>query len=56
MTDRGAHIIDLAQMALGLDDTGPVEVRARGMQMTGGLYDVVPRLRIREHVRQRPAD
>jgi predicted dehydrogenase len=40
MTDRGAHIIDLAQMALGLDDTGPVEIRARGTQMTGGLYNV----------------
>jgi predicted dehydrogenase len=39
MTDRGAHIIDLAQMALQLDGTGPVEVQARGVQMTGGLYD-----------------
>lgn len=40
MTDRGAHIIDLAQMALGLDQTGPVEFRARGTQLTGGLYNV----------------
>jgi len=40
MTDRGAHIIDLAQMALELDATGPVEISARGTQMTGGLYNV----------------
>lgn len=40
MTDRGAHIIDLAQMALGLDGTGPIEIRASGTQMTGGLYNV----------------
>ncbi|MFN9880936.1 MAG: Gfo/Idh/MocA family protein, partial [Planctomycetota bacterium] len=26
MTDRGAHIIDLAQLALGKDDTGPVSI------------------------------
>lgn len=40
ITDRGAHVIDLAQMALGLDETGPVEIRAKGTRMTGGLYDV----------------
>jgi predicted dehydrogenase len=39
ITDRGAHIIDLAQLALGLDETGPTDVRAHGVQMTGGLYD-----------------
>jgi predicted dehydrogenase len=39
MTDRGAHIIDLAQLGLGTDDTGPVEIEARGMQNKGSLYD-----------------
>lgn len=39
MTDRGAHIIDLAQLALGKDDTGPVSYRAKGNQLQGGLYD-----------------
>ncbi len=40
MTDRGAHIIDLAQLALELDDTGPVEIRAHGTRLEGGLHDV----------------
>jgi len=39
MTDRGAHIIDLAQLGLGTDDTGPVEIEARGIQNKGSLYD-----------------
>jgi len=39
MTDRGAHIIDLAQLGLGTDDTGPVEIEARGVQTKGSLYD-----------------
>jgi predicted dehydrogenase len=40
MTDRGAHIIDLAQLALQFDDAGPVEYRASGTRLEGGLYDV----------------
>lgn len=40
MTDRGAHIIDLAQLGLGTDDTGPVEIEAKGLQVAGSLYDV----------------
>jgi predicted dehydrogenase len=39
MTDRGAHVIDLAQLAAGFDDTGPVEIEARGVQTPGSLYD-----------------
>jgi predicted dehydrogenase len=39
MTDRGAHIIDLAQLALGRDDAGPVHFNAHGTALTGGLYD-----------------
>lgn len=36
MTDRGAHVIDLAQLGLGTDDTGPVEFTAEGKQEPGG--------------------
>jgi predicted dehydrogenase len=39
MTDRGAHVIDLAQLAAGFDDTGPVEIQAIGLQTPGSLYD-----------------
>jgi predicted dehydrogenase len=39
MTDRGAHVIDLAQLGAGTDDTGPVEIKARGTQSKTGLYD-----------------
>ncbi|MCX5637005.1 MAG: Gfo/Idh/MocA family oxidoreductase [Planctomycetota bacterium] len=40
MTDRGAHVIDLAQLGNGTDDTGPVEISARGGQLREGRYDV----------------
>jgi predicted dehydrogenase len=39
MTDRGAHVIDLAQLGLGKDDTGPVEFTAQGERATGGVFD-----------------
>jgi predicted dehydrogenase len=39
MTDRGAHVIDLAQLGLDKDDTGPVEFEARGERATGGAFD-----------------
>jgi predicted dehydrogenase len=39
MTDRGAHIIDLAQMILGRDDAGPVQIAAQGTPLAGDLYD-----------------
>ena len=39
MTDRGAHIIDIAQLALGMDETGPVEYRGRGAASSTSLFD-----------------
>jgi predicted dehydrogenase len=40
MTDRGAHVIDIAQLGAGMDDSGPVEIDARGRKTPGSLYDV----------------
>jgi len=39
MTDRGAHVIDIGQLGADLDDTGPVEIEAKGSHSTTGLYD-----------------
>ena len=39
MTDRGAHVIDLAQLGMGTDDTGPVHIEATGVRTAGSLYD-----------------
>lgn len=39
MTDRGAHVIDIGQLGNGTDDTGPVEIEAKGKQIEGSLYD-----------------
>jgi len=39
MTDRGAHIIDLAQMANNSDDSGPVEIYGQGEAPNNGLFD-----------------
>ena len=39
MTDRGAHVIDIAQLGNGSDDTGPVEISASGVQSKTSLYD-----------------
>jgi len=40
MTDRGAHVIDIGQLAAGTDDTGPVKFEAKGVVTPGSLYDV----------------
>lgn len=39
MTDRGAHIIDIAQLGANADDTGPVEFEATGTRNKSGLFD-----------------
>jgi len=39
MTDRGAHVIDLAQLGGGFDETGPVSIAARGVRNEGSLYN-----------------
>jgi predicted dehydrogenase len=39
MTDRGAHIIDLAQFINESDDSGPIEFVAKGSQVTSKLFD-----------------
>ena len=39
MTDRGAHIIDLAQFINDADDSGPIELKAVGEQVTSKLFD-----------------
>ncbi len=39
MTDRGAHIIDLAQLGAGMDHTGPVHFEAMGVASKTSLYD-----------------
>jgi predicted dehydrogenase len=41
MTDRGAHVIDIAQLGLGMDHTGPVEITAKGRREEGpGPFNV----------------
>ena len=39
MTDRGAHIIDLAQYINETDHTGPTLISAKGSRLESGLYD-----------------
>ena len=39
MTDRGAHIIDIAQLGNNTDDSGPVKISARGSAPRNGLFD-----------------
>ena len=39
MTDRGAHVIDLANYILGLDDSGPTRIEADGKPPKGGFFD-----------------
>jgi predicted dehydrogenase len=40
MTDRGAHVIDLAQLCMETDNTGPVEIEAKGDRNKDSLYNV----------------
>lgn len=39
MTDRGAHILDIAQWVLGADDSGPELIQALGTRDADNLYD-----------------
>ena len=39
MTDRGAHVIDLAQLGADMDHTGPVEIMGIGSDNQNGIYD-----------------
>lgn len=39
MTDRGAHIIDLAQLGNGADNTGPLTIEAVGRASESGLFN-----------------
>ena len=39
MTDRGAHVLDIAQLGAGKDESGPLRVEAEGVQTPGSLYD-----------------
>ena len=39
ITDRGAHIIDIAQLGNGSDNTGPIEIEAQGQAPAEGIYN-----------------
>ena len=39
MTDRGAHILDLAQLGAGMDGSGPVSVEGKGIFPKDGLFN-----------------
>jgi predicted dehydrogenase len=39
MTDRGAHVIDLAQLCMETDNTGPVDIEAKGERNKDSLYN-----------------
>ncbi len=45
MTDRGAHIIDIAQLGNNADDTGPIELAAEGERPATGLYNTFMKYR-----------
>lgn len=39
MTDRGAHVLDIVQLGLNTDDTGPVEIAGCGNAPKEGVYN-----------------
>ncbi len=39
MSDRGAHVIDIAQLGNGTDGAGPVSIEAKGWDDAHGLYN-----------------
>jgi len=43
MTDRGAHVIDIAQLGNATDHTGPVKIKATGWAPPDGLFNTFMR-------------
>lgn len=49
MTDRGAHVIDLAHRLLNLDGTGPVSINAKGKRPAGNFFDAFTTFQFENH-------
>jgi len=45
LTDRGAHVLDLAHWGAGFDSTGPVEIAGKGWYPPDGLFDTFMKFR-----------
>ena len=46
MTNTGAHWFDLAQWAIGADETGPVEITGQGTYHGEGLWNTFSKIRV----------
>ena len=45
LTDRGAHVLDIAHWGAGFDNTGPVEIEGTGWYPPDGLFDTFMKFR-----------